>query len=237
MCFVPNEACYVAALDRDPRLLEHGAGKGVLIATPTTLLALLHATHYGWRQAEVEESALDIAAAGRELHKRCAAFLDAYAKVGRQLASATEAYNSSVGSLEGRVLPQLRRFEELGAQVGEGARRSEAHRHRRAGDRRARARAGGAGDQRHGRLTADLGSGGMDRMAVQQPAPSGEPTPELDARDWAAQDGPRLSPSALNRFLGCEYRTYLDILERRGELDAEPRPPKMELLFERGDAP
>src|SRR4051812_32354854 len=115
VCFVPNEACYVAALDRDPRLLEHGAGKGVLIATPTTLLALLHATHYGWRQAEVEQSALEIAAAGRELHKRCAIFLDAYAKVGRQLTTVTDTYNRSVGSLEGRVLPQLRRLEELGA--------------------------------------------------------------------------------------------------------------------------
>jgi DNA recombination protein RmuC len=115
VCFVPNEACYVAALDRDPRLLEHGAGKGVLIATPTTLLALLHATHYGWRQAEVEQSALEIAAAGRELHKRCATFLDAYAKVGRQLTAATETYNKSVGSLESRVLPQLRRLEDLGA--------------------------------------------------------------------------------------------------------------------------
>ncbi|MEN3279295.1 MAG: recombination protein RmuC, partial [Solirubrobacteraceae bacterium] len=115
VCFVPNEACYVAALDRDPRLLEHGAGKGVLIATPTTLLALLHATHYGWRQAEVEQSALEIAAAGRELHKRCATFLDAFSKVGRQLASATSAYNESVGSLEGRVLPQLRRLEQHGA--------------------------------------------------------------------------------------------------------------------------
>jgi DNA recombination protein RmuC len=115
VCFVPNEACYVAALDHDPRLLEHGAGKGVLIATPTTLLALLHATHYGWRQAEVEQSALEIAAAGRELHKRCAMFLEAYAKVGRQLTSATETYNKSVGSLESRVLPQLRRLEDLGA--------------------------------------------------------------------------------------------------------------------------
>jgi DNA recombination protein RmuC len=115
VCFVPNEACYVAALDRDPRLLEHGAGKGVLIATPTTLLALLHATHYGWRQSEVEESALEIAAAGRELHKRCATFLDSFVKLGRQLTSATNAYNDSVGSLEGRVLPQLRRFEQYGA--------------------------------------------------------------------------------------------------------------------------
>jgi DNA recombination protein RmuC len=115
VCFVPNEACYVAALDRDPRLLEHGAGKGVLIATPTTLLALLHATHYGWRQAEVEQSALEIAAAGRELHKRCATFLESFSKVGRQLDSATNAYNDSVGSLEGRVLPQLRRLEQHGA--------------------------------------------------------------------------------------------------------------------------
>jgi DNA recombination protein RmuC len=115
VCFVPNEACYVAALDRDPRLLEHGANRGVLIATPTTLLALLHATHYGWRQAEVEQSALEIAAAGRELHKRCSVFLDAYAKVGRHLTTVTDTYNKSVGSLEGRVLPQLRRLEDLGA--------------------------------------------------------------------------------------------------------------------------
>jgi DNA recombination protein RmuC len=115
VCFVPNEACYVAALDRDPRLLEHGAGKGVLIATPTTLLALLHATHYGWRQAEVEQSALEIAAAGRELHRRCATFLESFAKAGRQLSSATDAYNAAVGSLEARVLPQLRRLEEHGA--------------------------------------------------------------------------------------------------------------------------
>lgn len=111
VCFIPNEACYVAALDRDPRLLEHGAEKGVLIATPTTLLALLHATHYGWRQAEIEASALEIAAAGKELHKRCARFLDSFSKLGRQLDSATGAYNEAVGSLEARVLPQLRRFE------------------------------------------------------------------------------------------------------------------------------
>lgn len=115
VCFIPNEACYVAALDRDPALLEHGAAKGVLIATPTTLLALLHATHYGWRQAEVEQSALEIAAAGRELHKRFGTFLESFAKVGRQLSSATEAYNAAVGSAEGRVLPQLRRMEGMGA--------------------------------------------------------------------------------------------------------------------------
>jgi DNA recombination protein RmuC len=115
VCFIPNEACYVAALDRDPRLLEHGAERGVLIATPTTLLALLHATHYGWRQAEVEASALEIAAAGKELHKRSARFLESFSRLGRQLDSATGAYNEAVGSLEGRVLPQLRRFEQFQA--------------------------------------------------------------------------------------------------------------------------
>lgn len=115
VCFIPNEACYVAALDRDPRLLEHGAEKGVLIATPTTLLALLHATHYGWRQAEIEQSALQIADAGKELHKRCGRFLESFSKLGRQLDSATGAYNDAVGSLEARVLPQLRRFEQFQA--------------------------------------------------------------------------------------------------------------------------
>jgi DNA recombination protein RmuC len=115
VCFIPNEACYVAALDRDPGLLEHGAGKGVLIATPTTLLALLHATHYGWQQAEVEESAREILDAGRELHRRSARFLESFSRLGRQLDSATGAYNEAVGSLEGRVLPQLRRFEQLRA--------------------------------------------------------------------------------------------------------------------------
>src|SRR3954452_23574227 len=74
----------------------------------------------------------------------------------------------------------------------------------------------------------------MAAMAVQEPDPSDEPAPELDARDWAGEDAPRLSPSALNRFLGCEYRTYLDLLDRRGELDAERRPPRLQLLLDRG---
>jgi DNA recombination protein RmuC len=96
-------------------LLEHGAAKGVLIATPTTLIALLHATYYGWRQEKIAESAREIAAAGRELHKRIATFLEPYAKLGRQLNSAVNAYNQGAGSLDARVLPQLRRLEEAGA--------------------------------------------------------------------------------------------------------------------------
>ena len=113
--FIPNEGVYCAALEADPTLLEHGAAKGVLIATPTTLIALLHATYYGWREEKIAESARDIAAAGRELHKRIATFLEPYAKLGRTLNSAVNAYNQGVGSLDARVLPQLRRLEEAGA--------------------------------------------------------------------------------------------------------------------------
>src|SRR4051794_4165489 len=113
--FIPNDGVYCAALEADPTLLEHGAAKGVLIATPTTLIALLHATYYGWRQERIAESAREIAAAGRELHKRLATFLEPYAKLGRQLNSAVNAYNQGAGSLDARVLPQLRRLEEAGA--------------------------------------------------------------------------------------------------------------------------
>jgi DNA recombination protein RmuC len=113
--FIPNEGVYCAALEAEPTLLEHGAAKGVLIATPTTLIALLHATYYGWRQEKIAESAREIAAAGRELHKRIATFLEPYIKVGRQLNSAINAYNQSAGSLDARVLPQLRRLEQAGA--------------------------------------------------------------------------------------------------------------------------
>ena len=113
--FIPNEGVYCAALEAEPTLLEHGASKGVLIATPTTLIALLHATYYGWRQERIAVSAREIAAAGRELHKRIATFLEPYARLGRQLNSAVNAYNQGAGSLDARVLPQLRRLEEAGA--------------------------------------------------------------------------------------------------------------------------
>jgi DNA recombination protein RmuC len=113
--FIPNEGVYCAALEAEPTLLEHGAARGVLIATPATLIALLHATYYGWRQEKIAESAREIAAAGRELHKRMATFLEPYAKLGRQLNGVVNAYNQGAGSLDARVMPQLRRLEEAGA--------------------------------------------------------------------------------------------------------------------------
>jgi DNA recombination protein RmuC len=113
--FVPSEGIYHAALATDGALLEYGARQHVLIATPTTLIGLLRAIHYGWRQELIAESAREIADIGRELHHRLAVFAEPLAKVGRQLGSAVHAYNDAVGSFDRRVVPQLRRIEEAGA--------------------------------------------------------------------------------------------------------------------------
>jgi len=116
--FIPNDAMHLAALQEDASLLEFGTEQHVLIATPTTLIALLQAAYYGWRQEHIAESAREIADAGRELHQRVGVFLGAFHKVGRGLASATEAFNGAVGSLEARVLPSLRRMSDAGADSG-----------------------------------------------------------------------------------------------------------------------
>jgi DNA recombination protein RmuC len=113
--FVPSEGIYHAALAADPGLLEYGVRQQVLIATPTTLIGLLRAIHYGWRQELIAESAREIAETGRELHRRLAVFAEPFAKVGRQLGSAVTAYNDAVGSFDRRVVPQLRRIEAAGA--------------------------------------------------------------------------------------------------------------------------
>jgi DNA recombination protein RmuC len=113
--FVPSDGIYQAALAEDPALIEYGVHQQVLMATPTTLIGLLRAVHYGWRQELIAESAREIAEAGRELHRRLARFVDPLAKVGRQLGSAVSAYNEAVGSFDSRVMPQLRRVEEAGA--------------------------------------------------------------------------------------------------------------------------
>jgi len=113
--FVPSEGIYHAALAEDPGLIEYGVHQQVLMATPTTLIGLLRAVHYGWRQELIAESAREIAESARELHRRLARFIEPLAKVGRQLGSAVGAYNEAVGSFDSRVVPQLRRIEEAGA--------------------------------------------------------------------------------------------------------------------------
>lgn len=113
--FVPSDGIYQAALAQDPALIEYGVQQQVLLATPTTLIGLLWAVHYGWRQELIAESAREIAEAARELHSRLGRFVEPFAKAGRQLDSAVSAYNEAVGSFDHRVVPQVRRIEQAGA--------------------------------------------------------------------------------------------------------------------------
>ncbi len=113
--FLPGEAFHAAALERDPSLLEAGVAQRVLIASPTTLIALLRAAAYGWRQERVAESAAQVSALGRELSERLAVFTSHLADVGSSLDQAVTRYNRAVGSFDARVLVAARRFTELGA--------------------------------------------------------------------------------------------------------------------------
>jgi DNA recombination protein RmuC len=113
--FVPSDGIYQAALAEDPALIEYGVQQQILMATPTTLIGLLWAVHYGWRQELIAESAREIAASARELHNRLGRFVEPLAKVGRQLDSAVSAYNEAIGSFDSRVMPQVRRIEQAGA--------------------------------------------------------------------------------------------------------------------------
>jgi DNA recombination protein RmuC len=117
--FLPGDQFLSTALAERPELLEHALRTGVIVATPSTLIALLKAVAYGWRQVAVAENAALIRDLGQELHKRLSSFVAHLARTGRALSGAVDAYNSAVGSLERQVLPGARRFTELGAAPGE----------------------------------------------------------------------------------------------------------------------
>ncbi|MBV9195090.1 MAG: DNA recombination protein RmuC [Solirubrobacterales bacterium] len=116
--FLPGEHLYGAALDADPALIEDAMARRVLIATPTTLLAMLHAVAYGWQQERVAESAQAISELGRELHGRLVKLSSLLATVGTRLNGTVRAFNDAVGSYESRVLPSARRFADHGASSG-----------------------------------------------------------------------------------------------------------------------
>jgi DNA recombination protein RmuC len=113
--FLPAEAFFSAALEHDPALIEDGTGQGVLIATPTTLIALLKAVAYGWSQETLAQSAQEISDLGRELYDRLCTMGGHLEELGTHLQRTVTAYNETVGSIEYRVLPTARRFPALGA--------------------------------------------------------------------------------------------------------------------------
>lgn len=116
--FIPGEAFFAAAMERDPDLLQDALSSQVLIATPTTFIGLLLTAAYGWRQEQVTENAQRISELGRQVHERLAILVEHFAWVGKSLEKSVEAYNRAVGSLETRVLPAARRFPELDSGSG-----------------------------------------------------------------------------------------------------------------------
>lgn len=117
--FLPGDQFLSAALAERPELLETALRAQVIVATPSTLIALLKAVAYGWRQTVVAQNAALIRDLGQELHRRLSSFVAHLGKTGRALGAAVDSYNSAVGSLERQVLPGARRFTELGAATGE----------------------------------------------------------------------------------------------------------------------
>lgn len=113
--FLPGDQFLAAALEGDPAIVDRAIRSRVLLATPSTLVALLKAAAYGWRQEAVSQNAEEIARVGRELYDRVVTFAEHLDNAGKNLDRATKAYNAAVGSFEGTLLPGARKFVELGA--------------------------------------------------------------------------------------------------------------------------
>ncbi len=111
--FLPGESFFSAALEKDPSLIEFGVKEKVILATPTTLIALLRAVAFGWRQEGIAENARAISELGRELHKRLGDMTQHFSRLGKQIHHVVESYNQSIGTFERRVLVSARKFNQL----------------------------------------------------------------------------------------------------------------------------